>query len=67
MPSHFYRQASHFAQFGMVTFCAEYRVKSREGVTPDYCVQDARSAMRHLREHAQKWNIDPKRIAAGGG
>ena len=67
MPSHFYRQASHFAQLGVVTFCAEYRVKSREGVTPDYCVQDARSAMRHLREHAQKWNIDPKRIAAGGG
>ncbi|OUX37731.1 MAG: hypothetical protein CBE26_02630 [Kiritimatiellaceae bacterium TMED266] len=66
-PSHFYRQAKHFAQLGLVTFCAEYRVRSREGVTPDYCVRDARSAMRYIREHAKKWNIDPNRIAAGGG
>ncbi|HBO87239.1 MAG TPA: peptidase S9, partial [Verrucomicrobia bacterium] len=66
-PTHFYRQAKHLADRGMIACAAEYRVKSRDGVQPDSCVMDAKSAMRYLREHASKWNIDPHRIAASGG
>ena len=66
-PTQFYRQAKHLADRGMVAFAAEYRVKSRDGVQPDSCVMDAKSAMRYLREHASEWNIDPHRIAASGG
>ena len=66
-PTQFYRQAKHLADRGMIACAAEYRVKSRDGVQPDSCVMDAKSAMRYLREHASKWNIDPHRIAASGG
>ena len=65
-PTQFYRQAKHLAD--RVCACAaEYRVKSRDGVQPDRRVMDAKSAMRHLREHASEWNIDSQRIAASGG
>ena len=66
-PTQFYRQAKHLADRGMIACAAEYRVKSRDGVQPDSCVMDAKSAMRYLREHASKWNINPHRIAASGG
>lgn len=65
--SHFYQQAQYIADQGMVACTAEYRVKSRDGVQPDSCVMDAKSAMRFLRQHASDWNIDPNRIAASGG
>ena len=63
----FQRQANHLAQRGMVAARADYRVKSRQGVNPDKCVEDAKSAMRWLRANAAKHGIDPDRIAAGGG
>ena len=37
-------QAKYLASRGMVTARADYRVKSRHGVTPKECVDDARSA-----------------------
>jgi acetyl esterase/lipase len=46
---------------------ADYRVKSRQGVTPDACVEDAKSAVRWLRAHAREYGIDPDRIIAAGG
>jgi len=60
-------QASYLAGRGMVAARADYRVKSRHGVTPVACVEDAKSAVRWLRAHADDLGIDPKRIAAGGG
>lgn len=66
-PSQFAPQAAYFAEKGMVTFCADYRVKSRHGVTPDICVQDAKSAVRYLRQHARELGVDPARIVASGG
>jgi acetyl esterase/lipase len=30
-------------------------------------VEDGKSAMRYVREHAKEWGLDPNRIAAGGG
>ncbi len=51
----------------MVAISAQYRLTSQEGVTPRDCLADAKSAIRWVREHADKLGIDPTRIAAGGG
>jgi acetyl esterase len=60
-------QATYLASRGMVTARADYRVKSRHQTTPDKCVEDCKSAVRWLRQHASQLGIDPERIAAGGG
>ncbi len=60
-------QANHFAQRGLVTVRADYRVKSRHGVLPDKCVEDAKSAIRWVRAHAGELGVDPNRIVAAGG
>lgn len=60
-------QAKHLAGRGMVAMCADYRVKSRHGVKPDACVEDAKSAIRWVRQHAKELGIDPERIVAAGG
>jgi acetyl esterase/lipase len=63
----FETQATHLASRGMVAARADYRVKSRQGVTPKECVEDAKSAVRWLRHNAAKLGIDPNRIVAAGG
>ncbi len=60
-------QAGYLAGRGMVAARADYRVKSRHDVTPDACVEDARSAVRWLRQNAAMLGIDPERIVASGG
>jgi acetyl esterase/lipase len=60
-------QASHLASRGMVAARADYRVKSRHGVTPKECVEDAKSAVHWLRANAAKFGVDPNRIVAAGG
>ncbi len=63
----FLPQAEYFASRGLVAARADYRVKSRDGVTPDVCVRDARSAVRWLKKHANTLGIDPAKIVASGG
>ena len=63
----FESQSKHLASRGMVAICADYRVKSRHGVKPDACVQDAKSAIRWVRENAAKLGIDPSKIVGAGG
>jgi len=63
----FQPQATYFASRGMVTARADYRVKSRHNVTPDACVEDAKSAVRYLRQHAAELGIDPNRLVSAGG
>src|SRR5262245_66652217 len=53
-PEQFLTQAEYLASRGMVAARADYRVKNRQGVTPDQCVEDAKSAVRWLRQHAPK-------------
>lgn len=60
-------QAKHLASRGMVAFCADYRVKSRHGVSPDACVEDAKSAIRYVRKNAAKLGVDPNKIVSAGG
>ncbi len=66
-PSQFKGQSEHLAERGMVAICADYRVKSRQQVSPDKCVSDAKSAIRWVRANAAKLGVDPQRISAGGG
>ncbi|KAA3660601.1 MAG: alpha/beta hydrolase [Calditrichaeota bacterium] len=65
--SQFKPQAEYFAQRGMITVLADYRVKSRHGTTPFEAVNDAKSAIRYLREHAEELNMNPQKIVASGG
>jgi acetyl esterase/lipase len=60
-------QAEYFASRGLVAARADYRVKSRDGVTPDKCVEDARSAVRWMRANCKRLGIDPEKLIASGG
>ena len=63
----FEKHATYLAQRGIVAFLADYRVKSRQGVSPDDCVRDGKSAVRWIRANASRLGVDPEKIAAGGG
>jgi len=66
-PKQFFPHCEHLAERGMVAISAEYRVKSRHGVMPHECLNDARDAVRYVRAHAEELGVDPNRIASGGG
>lgn len=66
-PDQFLVQAEYFASRGMVAARADYRVKSRDKVTPDKCVEDARSAVRWMRKNSKRLGIDPKKLITSGG
>lgn len=61
------RQAKHLAMRGMIAICPQYRTKKSHNVTPDKCLEDAKSAMRYVYSNAHKLGIDKNKIAAGGG
>ena len=56
-----------FRDHGIIGIEADYRVKSRHGTTPIECIQDAKSAIRHVRTHAKELGINPDKIIAAGG
>ncbi|MDG2388573.1 MAG: alpha/beta hydrolase fold domain-containing protein [Planctomycetaceae bacterium] len=66
-PSQFQNQCRYLASRGMVAITADYRVLSRHEASPLDCVADAKSAIRWVRENAEKLNIDPDKIVAAGG
>lgn len=66
-PTQFVKHCEYLSARGMVAIVADYRVKSRHGVTAKFCVTDAKSAIRWVRENASELGIDDNRIAAGGG
>ena len=59
----FYQQSRFLTDRGMVAICAWYRVKT----TPFDCVEDGKSAVRYIREHAAELGVDPDQIVASGG
>ena len=59
--------AAWFRDHGLNAIVADYRVKSRHGTSPIECIQDAKSALRYVRAHAEKLGVDPNRIIAAGG
>ncbi len=56
-----------FRDHGIIGIEADYRVKSRHGTTPIECIQDAKSAIRYVRQHSKELGIDPNKIIAAGG
>jgi acetyl esterase/lipase len=66
-PSQFYPHCRHLAKRGMLAMAAEYRTKNTHGTTPFQCVEDGKSAVRWIRKNAERLEIDPLKIAAGGG
>jgi acetyl esterase/lipase len=63
----FMSQSDYFASRGMVAASADYRIKSIHKTEPDKCVEDAKSAVRWLREHAAELGLDPDKVVASGG
>lgn len=66
-PQQFEAQCRHLADRGMVAITVDYRVRSRHGVMPAACIEDARSAVRWVRQHAMELSVDPGRIVVAGG
>ena len=66
-PSHFLSQAQHYADLGLVTILADYRVASRNKTKVKHCLEDARDAMRYVRVNANHLGINPNRVASSGG
>lgn len=66
-PQQFFPHCEHLASKGIFAASAQYRTKTGHGTSPFECVEDGKSAVRWLRQHAQEHNIDPNRLAAGGG
>lgn len=66
-PTQFFPQCEYFAARGLVAVSVEYRTANSHGVSPYACLRDAKSAIRWIRQHAGKYNIDPDRIVASGG
>lgn len=66
-PLQFRPQAQYFANRGIISILADYRTESINGVKPDECVKDAKSAIRYIRKNASELSIDPDKIVACGG
>lgn len=67
-PTQFNAQSEYLVTRGLVCIQIEYRlVTNNRKAAPLGACEDAKSAMRWVRNHAAKLGIDPRRIAAGGG
>ncbi len=65
---HQFEQHCHYlASKGMIAMAANYRVKSRNNSTPFDAVEDAKSAIRWIRENAKELGVNKKKIVAAGG
>ena len=59
--------AKYFSRRDMICILVDYRVKERQQTTPFESLKDAKSAIRYIREYADKFHIDTSRIVAAGG
>lgn len=65
-PEVFFPHARYFASRGLVGISVEYRLVTPRALGVADCVEDARAALRFVRENASTLGIDPARIVAGG-
>ncbi|MGM0945382.1 MAG: alpha/beta hydrolase [Bacteroidota bacterium] len=63
----FINHAQYFSKRGVTCFLIDYRTKNKDNSTPFESLKDAKSAIRYLRKHADKFNIDTSKIIAVGG
>ena len=67
-PGQFNEHSKYFASRGLVCFQVQYRLLDRKSNKPPVtCTEDARSAMRWIRNRSDVYGIDPNRIASAGG
>jgi acetyl esterase/lipase len=59
--------AAWFRDHGIIAITVEYRVQSRNGTSPLACIEDAKSAVRYVRENARKLGIHPNKLIVAGG
>lgn len=65
-PGSFNHQGEYLAARGMVVIEVEYRLITGHE-SPQVCVEDAKSSVRWVREHANELKVDPNRIVESGG
>lgn len=72
-PEEFHGASKRYAEMGFVTFSFAYRLSINEDgtvphpeITPVESTKDARSALRWIKQNANRWNIDPEKIVASG-
>ncbi len=57
----------YLSELGCVAFTIDYRLSNENtGVKPSTCLEDTKSAVRWVRENADRFNIDTSRIALAG-
>ncbi|WP_299668371.1 GDSL-type esterase/lipase family protein [uncultured Polaribacter sp.] len=66
-PKQFYQQSQYFASRGILAVSAEYRIQKTHKTSPFDAVEDAKSAIRWVRENSKALNINPNKIIASGG
>lgn len=66
-PAQFHQHCRYLARQGMVAILADYRVRQRHGTLAEKSVADAKSAIRWVRQNADRLGVDPNRIVAAGG
>ena len=66
-PAQFEQQCQYLASRGMVAITADYRVATRHNVKAAACVEDAKSAIRWVRQNAVRLGVDANRVCAAGG
>lgn len=59
-------QAEHLVGGGMISIEVEYRLLKGQA-SPQICVEDAKSAVRWIREHSAELGVNPDKIVEAGG
>ncbi len=66
-PGQFLPHCHYLSKRGMVAISVDYRVKNRNDSSPQDAVEDAKAAIRWVRENSKRLGVDPDRIVASGG
>ena len=66
-PTQFIEHCKYLSARGIVSIVADYRVLTRNNTKAIYCLKDAKSAIRWIREKAALLGIDPQKIISSGG
>lgn len=67
-PGQFASHSVELADLGVVCFRVEYRLlNGKDKLPPDTCLADVSDAIRYVRGAADRFGIDPNRLACGGG
>ena len=66
-PTQFIEHCKYLSARGILSIVADYRVLTRNNTKAIYCLKDAKSAIRWIREKAALLGIDPQKIISSGG